>query len=84
MLAQGVPGDGPDFGQLADRFLPDLSDEELNDFEELLAQPDHDAYNWIIGKDETPEAFDTAVMGRLQKLDYMINPSAPDVSRIKS
>ena len=71
-------------GNFADRFLPDLSDAELDDFEILLAQPDHDAYNWIIGKDETPEAFDTAIMNRLKKLDFMIDPSAPDAHHIKS
>lgn len=71
-------------GNFADRFLPELTESELNDLEALLSQPDQDAYNWIIGKDETPEAFATPVMDRLKALDFMVDPTRPDDARIKS
>ena len=71
-------------GNFADRFLTELSEQELIDLEELLEPPDQDVYNWIIGKDETPEAFETGVMARLKKLDFMVDPNAPAANRIKS
>ena len=71
-------------GNFADRFLQELSDEELDAMETLLAQPDQDVYNWIIAKEETPPQFETPLMARLKKLDFMVDPTAPDANRIKS
>lgn len=43
-----------------------LSDEELTAFEALLEQSDHAIYNWILGREPAPEAFDGPVLARLR------------------
>lgn len=54
-------------GPFADQVGPTLSEDELNDFEALLAQDDdHELYAWIIGSTPTPEAYETPLMGRIR------------------
>lgn len=43
-----------------------LSDAELDAFEALLAEDDHDLYAWIIETKATPEPHDTPLMARLR------------------
>ena len=57
-------------GPFADQVGPTLSDEELTDFEALLAQDDdHELYAWILQTLPTPAEYETVVMGRIR--DFM-------------
>lgn len=60
-------------GGFAAEAVATMSEAELDAFEALLAQPDHDLYLWITGKREAPIEFEGPVLERL---------SAFDVSRI--
>lgn len=54
-------------GPFTDQVGPTLGEDELNDFEALLAQDDdHELYAWIIGSKPTPEAFETPLMGKIR------------------
>jgi antitoxin CptB len=53
-------------GSFADACGPSLSDVDLDRFERLLEQPDHDLYAWILGTASTPLEFDDALMARLR------------------
>jgi antitoxin CptB len=53
-------------GPFADRHVPSMSPDELDRFEALLEQPDHDIYGWILGSLPTPAAFDDDLMARLR------------------
>jgi antitoxin CptB len=41
-------------GNFADKYIKDLSDAQLDAYENLLEVPDLDVYNWIIGKEDAP------------------------------
>ncbi len=62
-------------GQFADRYAASLGEVELSAFEALLEANDTDVYHWIIGQSPVPSAHDTALMTRLQRLDYLKQPS---------
>ncbi len=53
-------------GPFADAHLEALGEAELDQFETLLGQPDHDLYAWIIGQSEAPVAFDGPVLGLIR------------------
>lgn len=57
-------------GPFADSHLEKMSPEQLDRFETLIAEDDHDIYNWIIGRDPTPEAFDTDVMDLIRSFRF--------------
>ncbi len=57
-------------GGFAERHLAGLSDAELGQYEALLAAPDPDLFNWIVGETPVPPAFDNAVMKLI--LDFKI------------
>ncbi len=61
-------------GPFSDRYVRAFSDDELDRFEALLEQSDHDIYAWILGSTPVPEAFDNDIMGRLRAF----RPVAPD------
>ena len=56
-------------GPFADRHAPSMSTDELDRFEALLEQPDHDIYGWILGSLPVPAAFDDDLMARLRAFD---------------
>ena len=57
------------FGGFANRYLDELSDDDLAWFEWLIMNhADIDLYNWIMGKRAMPDALDHPVMHRL--IDY--------------
>lgn len=41
-------------GSFAKKHVPELTERELEEFEELLTHNDPDLYNWMIGKEEAP------------------------------
>lgn len=53
-------------GSFADRHGPSMTDAQLNQFERLLEQEDHDIYAWILQSAPTPEAFDDDLMARIR------------------
>lgn len=53
-------------GPFSDRHAPSMSVEELDRFEALLEQSDHDIYGWILGSLEVPTEFDDDLMAQLR------------------
>ncbi len=56
-------------GRFADRYIEELDERQLDDFEALMGQVDIDVMNWILGKTTVPDAFDTDVMSLIQKFN---------------
>jgi antitoxin CptB len=54
------------FGPFADRYAPEMTDQELGRFEALLEQPDLDVYAWIMGARPAPAVFDNDILARLR------------------
>lgn len=54
------------FGSFADRHASALTSPQLDEFELLLDQDDHDLYDWILGRRPTPAAFDGEVMALIK------------------
>jgi antitoxin CptB len=53
-------------GPFADKHVQDFSDAELDWFQDLLEQPDHDLYGWILEREPTPVEFDGPLMNKLK------------------
>jgi antitoxin CptB len=52
-------------GNFADDMLPEMSDEELDIFEDLLEVPDQDLYGWIIERDPAPAKYQSVIINKL-------------------
>jgi len=52
-------------GPFADRHVSEMTAEELDRFETLLEQGDHDIYDWILGA-PAPAEFDNDILARLR------------------
>lgn len=52
-------------GGFADRYLDDLSGEDLAAFERLLDLPDQDLYRWIRGEEPVPPAHRSELLDRV-------------------
>ncbi|MEL6245271.1 MAG: succinate dehydrogenase assembly factor 2 [Pseudomonadota bacterium] len=61
-------------GSFADKHLASLSEEDLDDFEHLLATPDWEVYAWIIGQKAVPDNHASAVLDRLIAFRYEALP----------
>ncbi len=57
-------------GPFADNHVAAMSPAELDWFEAMLEVPDHDLYNWIIGRDPTPPQWDGEVMNRIKAFRF--------------
>ncbi len=57
-------------GRFADTMLAQLTAEQLDRYETLLANPDPDIYLWISGGEVVPDAFDSDVMTMLKNFKY--------------
>jgi antitoxin CptB len=53
-------------GPFADKHVQAMTPAELDWFEALLEQPDHDLYGWIVGTGPTPAEFDHEIMNRIK------------------
>ena len=53
-------------GGFAKAHAASLNDGELDMFENLLAQKDHDIYDWITGAQDTPAEFETPVLAKIR------------------
>ena len=65
------------FGPFADAYCPDLSECDLDAFEALLDQPDHDAYAWIVGGAAAPESLEPSLIERIRAFHYRGGPARP-------
>jgi antitoxin CptB len=60
-------------GAFADLRLPTMSNPELDEFETLLEEADHDIYDWIVGRTPTPPEFDTAIMNEIKAFRFTLH-----------
>lgn len=56
-------------GAFADRYIGELSDAQLDDYDHLMQQNDIDVMNWIIGKNPPPDAFNNPLMALIQRFN---------------
>jgi antitoxin CptB len=63
-------------GAFADLRLKSMTEGELDRFEHLLEQADHDIYNWIIGRDPTPPEYDTDIMNEIKTFRLTFSQSS--------
>jgi antitoxin CptB len=52
-------------GGFADAEIAGLSDQELEDFENLLDAMDRDVFGWVTGEFEPPKMFDTGLFRKI-------------------
>ncbi len=57
-------------GSFANAYVPGFSKEELEDYDQLLQNPDPDLYNWITGREEVPTEEQSPVMTQLLEHHY--------------
>lgn len=60
-------------GAFADLRLPSMTDAELDLFEALLEEADHDIYDWIVERKPTPPQFDNAIMSEIKAFRYTLH-----------
>jgi antitoxin CptB len=56
-------------GPFADSHAESMTPAQLDEFEALLEQNDHDIYGWIVGRAPTPPEFETELMTNLRAVD---------------
>ena len=56
-------------GPFAERYCPDFTDAQLDAFEVLLEENDHDIYAWIVGRQITPPQFEGELMDMLKAFE---------------
>jgi len=54
-------------GGFSDRYCADLSPEDLDRFEALLDEDDHELYAWMLGREPMPAVHDHDLSARLKK-----------------
>ena len=55
-------------GSFADKTLPDLDGSGLEQFEDLLACPDPDLYDWMTGRTAPPQEHDHRVIAAFERV----------------
>ncbi|WP_135078348.1 succinate dehydrogenase assembly factor 2 [Terasakiella sp. SH-1] len=70
------------FARFAKRYLDDLPEEEIVQFETLLEQNDVDIFKWITEKQPVPAGFENEVMQKLRQCqEYaMVEGYMPNLS----
>ena len=58
-------------GSFADKFLDELTKEQLDAYETMLREPDSDLVAWITGDKPAPAQHDNDVMAMLKSIDYI-------------
>jgi antitoxin CptB len=69
-------------GPFADARLAGFGAAELDAFEALIEQPDHDLYGWIVGRDEPPAAFAGAILDDLRAFKQALPVARGDISEV--
>ena len=67
-------------GPFSDCYCPDMTETELDQFESLINELDHDIYDWLAGKRPVPQAFDTPVFRRVQDFHRSLPVAGGDLS----
>ncbi|TDI63640.1 MAG: succinate dehydrogenase assembly factor 2 [Alphaproteobacteria bacterium] len=62
-------------GRFADVYLPQLTKQELYQFDALLACTDHVLLDWINGRVKVPEEYDNNIMKLLKNFDFRVQDS---------
>ncbi len=57
-------------GSFADAHLPSLSDDDLSEFERLLATPDWEVFAWLVGQKPVPGNFESPLLTRIMEYRY--------------
>jgi len=52
-------------GRFADAYIERFDDTALDDFERLIEVPNDALYAWVVGAENVPQEFDTAVLRQL-------------------
>jgi len=60
-------------GPFADRHVGRFTPAQLDWFEQLLEQPDHDLYGWIICAIPTPPEFDGEIMNQIKEFRFEVH-----------
>lgn len=67
-------------GPFADRNLDGMDGAELDAFERLLGQDDHDLYGWITGRQAAPDEFEGPLLERLREFQRNLPIASGDVT----
>lgn len=57
-------------GSFADAHLETMSEDDLSEFERLLATPDWEVFAWLVGQKPVPGNFESALLTRLMAFRY--------------
>ena len=57
-------------GTFTDQYIHDFSDEEMEQFIEILGRSDPDIYNWISGREAPPAELDNPIMTMMKNHSY--------------
>jgi antitoxin CptB len=67
-------------GRFADAYIGSLDAAGLDDFERLIEVPDAVLYAWVVGTEDVPASYDTAVLTKL-KMFHMRPEKAGDEAK---
>ncbi|MEL8056846.1 MAG: succinate dehydrogenase assembly factor 2 [Pseudomonadota bacterium] len=57
-------------GSFANEHLAGLSDDDLSEFERLLATPDWEVFAWLVGQKPVPPNFESPLLTRIMEFRY--------------
>ena len=57
-------------GSFAKKYVPEMSEQELAQFDEILKENDPNLYNWITGKEPEPDNVKSPLFDKLKKHKY--------------
>ena len=60
-------------GSFADRYLVDMTPALLEEYAILLEKPDHEIYNWKVGRDPVPPDLDNEIMAMLKAHEFVLS-----------
>ncbi|MCR9195017.1 MAG: succinate dehydrogenase assembly factor 2 [Hyphomonas sp.] len=57
-------------GSFADAHLARMSEDDVSEFERLLATPDWEVYAWLVGQKTVPPNFESPLLQRMMEFRY--------------
>jgi len=67
-------------GPFTDLHVRSFTPAELDTYEALLAEDDHDIFAWIAGKSQPPSQFDTPILDMLKDFQRALPVASGDIS----
>lgn len=61
-------------GSFADEHIAGMSEDEITEFERLLATPDWEVYAWLVGQKPVPDNHKSDLLDRLIAFRYEAHP----------